>query len=84
MPECSSRHGETMKNVDYQIKLRTIGLDNDPHELPKSKWSTNIDKWPEIGYPDIYMYLISTPGEIHNAKPESLQQLYNIFHFTKA
>jgi len=83
MPECSSRHGETMKNVDYQIKLRTIGLDNDPYELPKNKWSTNIDKWPEIGYPHIYVPDFNT-GKIHDAKPESLQKLYNIFNFTKA
>ncbi|KAL7404462.1 hypothetical protein ABVT39_015100 [Epinephelus coioides] len=63
MAECSSRHSKNGKSMDYQIKLRTIGVDNDLFELPKNKWSTDIDMWPGIGYPDIYMYLISMPGK---------------------
>lgn len=52
------------KNVEYESKLRAVGLHIDPYELPRNKWSGNIDTWQEIAYPDMYTYLISTPGNV--------------------
>ena len=41
--------------MDHQNKLRSVGLDSDPDQLPITIWSTDN--------PDIYMYLISRPGK---------------------
>lgn len=51
-----------------------VGLNSDPYELPKNQWSMDIEMWPEIVFPDIYMYLVSMPGEIHKAKPKGIQK----------
>lgn len=40
-----------------------VELDSGPYELPKDQWSMDIEMWPGIGCPDIYMYLVSTPGK---------------------
>ena len=51
------------KTDDYVLKLKSVGLDSDPYDIPKNQWSTDIHMWPEINFGDIYMYLISSPGK---------------------
>jgi len=31
--------------------------------LPASNWCNNPTQWPEVSYPDIYLYLIESPGK---------------------
>jgi len=40
----------------YQQKISEIGLD--PYTLKKSDWNGDIDKFPEITWPDLVMYLV--------------------------
>ena len=47
----------------YMQKLQSVGLDECPYDLPADKWINNPTQWPEVQYPDIYSYLIETPGE---------------------
>ncbi len=42
----------------HQFKLKAIGLDSDPFNLPKHQQSTDIDSQLGIGLPDLYCYLI--------------------------
>lgn len=43
------------KTYDSLLKLNVVGLDSDPDNQPKNKWSKDIDLWPGIGFPDIYI-----------------------------
>ncbi len=44
MAEFSSENSKTGSETnDKQLKLKTVGLDSDPYNLPKHQWSTDID-----------------------------------------
>ena len=49
----------------YLEKLRKelVELGQCPYQLPADVWVDNPKLWPNIEYPDIYEYLINTPGE---------------------
>ena len=55
--------GETSKpgskTTDYLLKLKAVGLDSDLYDLSMNQWSVDAALEPEIGFPDIYMFLIS-------------------------
>ena len=34
----------------------------DPYTFSHEQWSSDISLWPEVEYPDIYIYLINTPS----------------------
>ena len=57
------------------LKLKSVGLDSDPYDIPKNQWSTDIHMWPEINFGDIYMYLISSPGKHTHESLESWKSL---------
>ena len=46
----------------YEEKLRVARLDMCPYQLPEGIWIDNPRPWPSVEYPDIYDYLINTPG----------------------
>ena len=35
----------------------------DPYQLPAEAWIDDPSLWPEVEFPNIYVYLIDTPGE---------------------
>ena len=63
------------KTDEYMLKLKSVGLDSDPYDLPKNQWSTDINIWPEINFGDIYMYLISSPGKYTHESLEAWKSL---------
>ena len=46
----------------YSKKLQAMKLSECPYRLPADVWVDNPTSWPEIEYPDVYVYLINTPG----------------------
>lgn len=46
----------------YQQKLNIIGLSECPYDFPADSWINNPTEWPEIQWPDVYSYLVETPG----------------------
>ena len=48
----------------YLEKLEVIKLKECPHRLPEGSWSGEMSGWPSVEYPDIYEYLINTPGNL--------------------
>ena len=51
----------------YEEKLRTRGLSRlSAYKFPAPSWVYNPLEWPELLYPDLYHYLIATPGKYHN------------------
>ena len=46
----------------YLEKLNQLGLDKCPYEIPADLWINEPTSWPPLEYPEIYEYLINTPG----------------------
>ena len=46
----------------YKTKLAAAGLAICPYKLEAGQWQNDPTKWPDVQYPDIYSYLIDTPG----------------------
>ena len=47
----------------YDEKLDMIGVLCDPYaKKNQAPWSTESTTWPEVEYPDVYNYLVSTPS----------------------
>ena len=46
----------------YLQKLETVKLKECPYRLPADVWKDNPALWPELEYPEVYDYLINTPG----------------------
>ena len=61
----------------YRQKLDLVGLKDCPYRLPADIWCNNPVQGPEIEYPDIYGYLINTPGKFERAT----QFLVSLFEF---
>ena len=76
-------HGDYLSSLKadskprYRQKLDLVGLKDCPYCLPADIWCDNPVQWPEIDYPDIYDYLINTPGKSERAT----QFLVSLFDF---
>ena len=46
----------------YSEKLKLVHLDLWPYQIPADSWKNNPTKWSALEYPDIYHYLVETPG----------------------
>ena len=47
----------------YELKLNVIGCEECPYRLPALSWSSDPLTWPTISYPDIFNYLVTSPGK---------------------
>ena len=46
-----------------------------PHKLPADVWMDDPTQWSPLSYPDLYLYLIKTPGVYTQEKNGKLQSL---------
>ena len=46
----------------YYKKLKDADLDCCPYQFPSDSWKNDPTKWPDLDFPDIYVYLIEAPG----------------------
>jgi hypothetical protein len=53
---------EGLSRGRYDEKLRAAGLPHCPYRLPADKWVNDPSKWPDVTFPDVYFYLVFTPG----------------------
>ena len=63
----SYEYRDTLKEESksrYFKKLKVAELNECPYRLPAGVWLDDPTKWPDIQYPDIYDYLINTPGQL--------------------
>ena len=61
----SYEYFDTLEDVArsrYMTKLQAVKLNECPYRLPADTWKDDPTKWPELDYPDVYDYLINTPG----------------------
>ena len=54
----------------YKGRLEMIGMIKCPYMLPGDVWANNPTKWPALEYPEVYSYLIETPGVFHQRSNE--------------
>ena len=46
----------------YYKQLKDVDLDCCPYQIASHSWKNNPTKWPDLEFPDTYVYLIETPG----------------------
>ena len=46
----------------YHKKLKDADLDCCLYQIRSDVWKNDPTKWPDLEFPDIYVYLIETPG----------------------
>ena len=53
----------------------------DPYQLAADQWIDDTSRWPPVEYPDLYSYLIETPGEFTKEKLKAFKSLeaYNYY-----
>ena len=53
----------------------------DPYQLNAEAWIDDPSLWPEVEFPQIYIYLIDTPGEFTREKLKAYKSLeaYNYY-----
>ena len=49
--------------IRYGEKITVAKLNICPYQLPEGLWCDDPTLWPMVEYPDIYDYLINTPGK---------------------
>ncbi|KAL3843252.1 hypothetical protein ACJMK2_021194 [Sinanodonta woodiana] len=64
----------------YIDKIRLID-NKDPYEIAKAEWSTDVNKCPDIQYPDIVNYLVNTQSAytLSDMKAYKSLESYNYF-----
>lgn len=68
---------QCLYNSDKEKSLEEL----DPFRLVDADWSDDTTRWPPVEYPDIYTYLIETPGEYTREKLKAYKSLeaYNYY-----
>ena len=63
----------------YSEKI--VNLDLCPYQIPANSWKNGPTKWPALEYPDIYHYLVETPGAFtrESMKNRKLLEAHNHF-----
>lgn len=78
---------EQLKTLDsegwtrYQQKLVVSGY-HVPDPFTLEEWENAVNKWPNVEYPDIFNYLINTPGTFTQDTLKAYKSLeaYNLYH----
>ena len=47
----------------YGEKMAVARLNMCPYQFPEGIWCDDPKLWPSVEYPDVYDYLINTPGK---------------------
>ena len=55
-----------------------------PHKLPADVWMDDPTQWSPLSYPDLYLYLIKTPGIYTQEKMENYKALQAHKYFLSA
>jgi len=60
-----------VKDVDKHLffdKVKSLGIDSCLYEITKNDLVDDIKLWPPVTFPDVYRYLIKTPGDFTEEK----------------
>jgi len=62
--------GKTIIDICFSIKS-SLGIDSCLYEIPKNDLVDDMKLWPPVTSPDVYCYLIETPGDFTGEKLKS-------------
>ena len=54
---------KTLIDILFFDKVKSFGIDSCPYEIPKNDLVDDMKLWPSVTFPDVYCYLIETPGD---------------------
>jgi len=60
-----------VKDVDRHLffgKVKSLDIDSCLYEIPKNNLVDDMKLWPPVTFPDVYCYLIETPGDFTGEK----------------
>jgi len=64
---------KTFIDICFSIKSTSLGIDSCLYEISKNDLVDDMMLWPPVTSPDVYCYLIETPGDFIGEKAESIQ-----------
>jgi len=59
----------------YLAKVRSLGIDSCPYSIGKTEWVDDMKMWPPVTFPDVYGYLVDTPGDFTREKLKAFKSL---------
>ena len=62
MSSYSSENLTPEAKVRYSRKLHACSLEICPYKLAEDWWQNDPAKWPKLEWPEVYLYLVETPG----------------------
>ena len=66
---------KTLIDINFFLffdKVKSLGFDSCLYEIPKNDLVDHMKLWPPVTFPNVYCYLIETPGD-HWGKAEGIQ-----------
>ena len=64
IPVTLSEYVKSLNHEDVAFYIEKLTVDGvqlpDPYGITKSCWDNDVNKWPDISYPDIYQYFVET------------------------
>jgi len=58
---------DVYKNLFFDI-VKSLSVDSFLYEIPKNDLVDDMKLWPPVTFPDVYCYLIETPGDLNGEK----------------
>jgi len=67
-----------LKDVErhsYLAKVQSLGIGSCPYSICKTEWVDDMKLWPPVTFPDVYSYLVDTPGDLTREKLKAFKSL---------
>jgi hypothetical protein len=89
IPVTLSEYAKSLNHEDVAFYIEKLSVDGvqlpDPYGIAKSCWDNDVNKWPDISYPDIYQYFVETfcfysRAEVKNVKSLEGYQYFVLGH----
>ena len=58
-------------DIYFSDKVKFLGTDSCLYQIPKNDLVDDMKPWPSVTFPDVYCYLIATPGDFTGKKPKA-------------
>ena len=85
IPVTLSEYVKSLNHEDVAFYIEKLTVDGvqlpDPYGITKSCWDNDVNKWPDISYPDIYQYFVETSCFYSRAEVKKVKSLEGYQYF---
>jgi hypothetical protein len=85
IPVTLSEYVKSLNHEDVAFYIEKLTVDGvqlpDPYGITKSCWDNDVNKWPDISYPDIYQYFVETSCFYSRAEVKNVKSLEGYQYF---